>query len=153
MPHVEESIKIHAPVAVVFHLVAHEPERMAEWWPPIELQERVTPPPTTPGSISRYVYNMMNVRIRGEHEVMALEENRHLRVETISGIDSAFDFRFAEIPNGTRLTIRVDYTLPGSVVGQLMNRAIIEERNRKDLQEGLRQLKLLAEAKDNLSYR
>jgi uncharacterized membrane protein len=145
MPHVEESIEIYAPVEVVFNLIADQPERMAEWWPPIELQERVTPPPTAVGSISRYVYNMMNVTIRGEHEVIALEPNKHLRVETISGIDSAFDFQFTPIPSGTRLTIRVDYSLPGSVLGQLMNRVIIEERNLKDLQEGLRNLKAIAE--------
>lgn len=145
MPHVEESIEIGAPVDVVFDLIAHQPERMAEWWPPIELQERITPPPTAVGSISRYVYNMMNVTIRGEHEVRAMDENQYLRVETISGIDSAFDFHFAPTPAGTRLTIRVDYTLPGSIVGQLMNRVIIEERNLKDLQEGLRNLKAIAE--------
>ena len=150
MPHVEESIDIRTPVEVVFDLIAHQPERMADWWPPIDLQERVTPPPTSIGSISRYVYNMMGVTIRGEHEVMAMEENRHLRVETVSGIDSTFDFLFAPSESGTRLTIRVDYTLPGSVLGQLLNRAIIEERNLKDLREGLRNLKMMAEV-DNRS--
>ncbi len=145
MPQVEESIDIHAPVEVVFDLIANQPERMAEWWPPIELQERVTAPPTRIGSVSRYVYNMMNVTIRGEHEVLAMVENQHLRVETTSGIDSAFDFHFAPIPAGTRLTIRVEYALPGSIVGQLMNRVIIEERNLRDLQEGLRNLKAIAE--------
>ena len=147
MPQVEESIDIAAPVAVVFNLIAHQPERMAQWWPPIDLQERVTPPPTQVGSISRYIYNMMNVSIRGEHEVMAYAENQHLRVETISGIASAFDFRFdSRSDSQTRLTIAVDYRLPGSVVGQLMNRLVIEEKNVKDLQEGLRNLKALAEA-------
>jgi hypothetical protein len=146
MPHVEESIDIRAPVAAVFDLIAHQPERTAEWWPPIELQERVTPPPTTIGSVSRYVYHMMNVTIRGEHEVVLPEPNQRLRVATISGIDSIFDFQFAPSTFGTHLTIRVDYTLPGSVVGQLMNRAIIEDRNLKDLQAGLRNLKTIIEA-------
>jgi uncharacterized membrane protein len=78
---------------------------------------------------------------------MAYEENQHLRVETISGIDSAFDFRFEPLDNdSTRLTIMVDYTLPGSVVGQLMNRLVIEERNIRDLQEGLHNLKAIAES-------
>lgn len=145
MPYVEQSIEIASPVAAVFGLIAHQPERMAEWWPPIELQERVTPPPTTIGSISRYVYNMMNVSIRGEHEVITMAENQHLVVKTISGIDSTFDFAFEPAPNGTRLTIRVDYSLPGSVIGQLMNRVMIEDRNIQDLQEGLANLKAIVE--------
>lgn len=145
MPYVEQSILIQAPAEAVFRLIAHEPERMAEWWPPIELQERVTPPPTTVGSIAHYVYNMMNVSIRGEHEVLEMNENRRLVVKTISGIDSRFEFDFLRENNATRLTIRVDYSLPGSVIGQMVNRLIIEERNQKDLQEGLENLKKIIE--------
>lgn len=146
MPHVEQSIVIHAPVEAVFGLIAHQPERMSEWWPPIDLQERVSPPPTTLGSVSRYVYNMMNVSIRGEHEVTEMEENQHLVVETISGIDSRFHFDFAPVTEGTHLTIKVDYSLPGSVIGQLMNRVIIEEKNIKDLRDGLDNLKKILES-------
>jgi uncharacterized membrane protein len=145
MPFVEQSILIHAPTEAVFGLIAHQPERMAEWWPPIELQERITPPPTKVGSISHYVYNMMNVSIRGEHEVLEMIENQRLVVKTISGIDSRFEFDFMPEDGVTRLTIRVDYSLPGSVIGQLMNRMIIEERNLKDLQEGLQNLKRIVE--------
>lgn len=145
MPHVEQSIVIHAPVEAVFDLVAHQPERMAEWWPPIELQERVTPPPTAIGSVSRYVYNMMNVSIRGEHQVTQLAENQYLVVETISGIDSRFHFYFEPVAQGTSVRIKVDYSLPGSVIGQLMNRVMIEDKNIKDLQDGLANLKKIVE--------
>src|ERR1700741_1890174 len=100
MPFVEQSILIQAPAETVFGLIAHQPERMAEWWPPIELQERVTPPPTAVGSVARYVYNMMNVSIRGEHEVQEMTENQRLVVKTISGIDSAFEFTFTPRENG-----------------------------------------------------
>jgi uncharacterized membrane protein len=145
MPHVEQSINIEAPVEAVFGVIAHQPERMAEWWPPIELQERVSPAPTNIGSVSRYVYNMMGVKIKGEHEVLEMAENQHLIVKTTSGIDSQFDFHFAPSNNGTNLTIRVDYTLPGSVLGQLLNRLAIEKKNEQDLEEGLRNLKAIVE--------
>ncbi len=146
MPQVEEAIEIHAPVEFVFSLIADQPERMAEWWPPIELQERVTPAPTVKGSISRYVYNMMGVKIKGEHTVTEMRANQHLRVETISGIDSEFDFSFGTGENGsTMLRVRVRYKLPGSVLGQLLNRVAIEERNVRDLVEGLQNLKRIAE--------
>jgi uncharacterized membrane protein len=119
---------------------------MAEWWPPIELQERVTPPPTDLGSVSRYVYNMMGVKIKGEHEVLEMTPNQHLKVKTTSGIDSQFDWHFAPAPSGTSLTVRVDYTLPGSVLGQLLNRLAIEKKNEQDLEEGLRNLKQIVES-------
>ncbi len=146
MPQVEQSIEIQASPATVFSLVANQPERMPEWWPSFELQQRVTPPPTGIGSISRYVYNMLGIKIKGEHQVLALDENTHLVVKTISGIDSMFDFSFSPSTSGTHLTIRVAYTLPGSVLGQLLNRLTIEQKNERDLREGLLKLKTLVES-------
>jgi uncharacterized membrane protein len=146
MPKVEQSIEIHAPISEVYNFIANQPERMVDWWPPIEVQERVTPAPTVLGSKSRYVYNMMGVKISGQHEVMALNTNQHLLVKTISGIDSSFDFTFQPSASGTKLTIRVDYTMPGSVLGQLLNKIAIEDKNKRDLEEGLQNLKRIIES-------
>jgi uncharacterized membrane protein len=146
MPYVEQSISIDAPPEAVFDLIANQPERMPEWWRAFELQTRVTPPPTAVGSVSRYVYNMLGVKIKGEHQVVELDENARLVVKTMSGIDSAFEFTFAPSDSGTELTVRVEYTLPGSVLGQLLNRLAIEQRNERDLAEGLQNLKQIVEA-------
>ncbi|HLY25216.1 MAG TPA: SRPBCC family protein [Aggregatilineales bacterium] len=146
MPRVEKSIVIAAPVAQVFEAVADEPERMVEWWPPIELQERITPPPTQLGSRSRYVYNMSGFRLKGEHRVEQFEPNQALLVKTTSGIDSAFHFIFASADNdATKLTIAVDYQLPGAIVGQLLNKALIEGENARNLDLGLKNLKKMLE--------
>jgi uncharacterized membrane protein len=146
MPRVEKSITINVPVDVVYSMIADQPERMAEWWPPIESQERVSPPPTQVGSISRYVYNMLGVKIAGEHQVQALQPDRRLLVKTISGIDSTFDFKFEPLGDeSTKLTITVDYQLPGSVIGQLVNKVLIEKENTKNLEIGLENLKGILE--------
>jgi carbon monoxide dehydrogenase subunit G len=146
MPKVEKSITINVPIDTVFSMVADEPERMAEWWPPIELQERVSPPPTNIGSVSRYVYNMLGVKIKGEHRVESIQREDHLTVKTISGLDSTFHFQFEPAgANATRLTITVDYQLPGSIVGQLLNKAVIEGENAKNLEKGLENLKGILE--------
>jgi uncharacterized membrane protein len=146
MPAVEKSITINVPIDTVFSMVADAPERMAEWWPPIELQERVSPPPTNVGSVSRYVYNMLGVKIKGEHRVESIRRNDHLTVKTISGLDSSFHFQFEPAgASATRLTITVDYQLPGSIVGQLLNKAVIEGENAKNLEKGLENLKRIME--------
>lgn len=117
-----------------------------EWWPPIELQERVSPPPTAIGSVSRYVYNMLGVKIKGEHRVESIRRDDHLTVKTTSGLDSSFHFQFEPAgANATRLTITVDYQLPGSIVGQLLNKAVIEGENAKNLEKGLENLKGILE--------
>ncbi len=145
MPQVEQSIVIAVPPAAVFALIAEQPERMPEWWSLFELQERVTPPPTAVGSVARYVFNLMGIRIKGEYQVLQLDDGKHLVLKTLSGIDGMFDFTFAETEGGTRLTILMAYTLPGSVLGQRINRHRIEQQNERDLREGLETLKALLE--------
>ncbi|HVU13809.1 MAG TPA: SRPBCC family protein [Phototrophicaceae bacterium] len=147
MPQVEQSIEIQAPPAAVFALIADQPERVPEWWPSFELQQRVTPAPTAIGSVSRYVYNMMGIRIKGETQVLQMDGQSRLVVKTISGIDSMYDYRFAPLDGGgTLLTVRVAYALPGSVLGQLLNRHTMEQKYEHDLERGLQTLKALIEA-------
>ena len=148
MPYAEQSIVIHAPPAAVFDFIVHQPERMPDWWRAFHLHERVTPPPTVVGSISRYAYNMMGVRIKGEHKVIDMEANAHLLIRTLSGIDSMLEFTFAPVDGGTELTIRFDYALPGSVLGGLVNRPAIEQHNERDLIESLNRLKQMLETGD-----
>lgn len=145
MPYVEQSIVIQMPPSAVFAFIAHQPERLPDWWRAFHSQERVTPPPTVVGSISRYAYNMMGVRIKGEHQIVEMEADARLLVRTLSGIDGIFEFTFAPADGGTELTIRVDYALPGSVLGQMINRPAIEQSNERDLIEGLQNLKRLLE--------
>jgi len=147
MPAVSETIDINAPVEKVFHLVAHSPERMPQWWRPMELHQRVTPAPTALGSISRYVYNMVGIRIKGEHHVVSYEENRRLIVQTVSGIESRFSFEFQAVTGfRTRVNLRVEYQLPGAIIGKLISRAALEQRNMEDVRGALKTLKSMVES-------
>ncbi len=105
MPQAEQTIDIQAPPAAVFRLIADQPERMPEWWTTFELQQRVTPPPTAIGTVLRYVYNLMGIRVKGEQQVLQIDPPAHLVIKTTSGIDGMFDFHCAEQDGGTRLTV------------------------------------------------
>ncbi|MBI5930767.1 MAG: SRPBCC family protein [Chloroflexi bacterium] len=146
MPQVQQSVKISVPVEKVFSFIADQPERMVEWWPPIELQERLTPPPTQVGSRSRYQYNMIGIKVRGEHEVMQFVSNQRLYIKTLTGLDSAFDFQFEMVEsNQTQLTVRVEYMLPGSVLGRILDKTLVERENVQNLEVGLANLKRILE--------
>jgi uncharacterized protein YndB with AHSA1/START domain len=146
MPRVEKSIVINMPPEEVFEFISGKPERMPDWWPPLVEQERVTPPPTQIGSVSRYVYKMVTT-FKGEHVVEAMTPNEHLRIKTTSGIDSMFDFSFApEGESATHLTVVVEYTTPGGVFGKIAEKAGIERKNEQDWETGLQNLKALLES-------
>ena len=65
-----------------------------------------------------------------------------MRLEYFQLIDRIIDL------NLTDLTIRVDYRLPGSVLGQLLNKLVIEQKNEADLRDGLENLKVIAESEN-----
>jgi uncharacterized membrane protein len=130
VPEVQQSIEIGVPVENVFMMIANCPERMSEWWTQFELQERITPAPTVIGSRSQYIYNMVGIKIKGEHEVLKLIPNGYLYVKTLTGIDSAFEFVFEQLAQSqSRLTVRVEYRLPGSVLGRILDKVLVEDTN------------------------
>ncbi len=138
MPKVEQHIKIDRPVEEVFSLIADQPEQIAAWWPTFDLQQRITPAPTKTGSVLRYVYDMMGIRIKGQQQVQEFVRNERLITRTISGFDSIFDFQFQALGRDTTvLTIIFDYRLPGALLSQLFSRAAIEFENAKSLNTAL----------------
>ena len=147
MSHLRQSIAIAAPPARVFAFIAGEPEQMPHWWGLFEAQTPITPPPVQVGSTAYYVYNMMGVRIKGEHQVVALEDDAYLMIQTLTGIDCAFEFSFDPMDDGgTYLTVSVEYALPGAVLGQVISRPAIEQANERELSAALARLKALVES-------
>ena len=47
---------------------------------------------------------------------------------------------------GTATTTELEYTMPGSVLGKVADRLLVEKRFRRDFENGLENLKLLAES-------
>ncbi len=147
MPVVDKTIVINVPPETVFEFIANQPERMPEWWPPMQEQERTTPAPTELGSRSRYVYQMMKIRIAGEHEVKAFVPNEHLNIEVLTGITCTFDFKFVPTGTGaTELVVHVEYETPGGIFGKLANKIVIERKNEEDWDVGLANLKRILES-------
>jgi uncharacterized membrane protein len=154
MPRVEQSILIQVPVKDAFDWIAHQLERMAVWWPPMELHEPLSAEPVAVGSVWRYVFNMLGVRISGEQVVQRLQPDETLEMRATSGLDSIFCCHFdAAAPDATRLTVTLDYRLPGSMLGELLSRTSVEIENMRNLEIGLRNLKQLLECSPAVGQR
>ncbi len=48
---------------------------------------------------------------------------------------------------GCKVTIHADYDLPGGVVGELVNRVYVEQRNEREAEASLQNLKAFVEAR------
>jgi uncharacterized membrane protein len=150
MPRIQHAIAIDAPPDQVFRMVTEYPERMPDWWSAFELQQRITPPPTTVGSLLRYVYNMMGVKIKGEMSVVELTAPAHLHLRTTSGLEASFQFIIDPFTDDegvlhTTFAVQLDYVLPGAILGTFLNRQTLEQHNLHDVQQALINLKALIE--------
>jgi len=144
MAHVEESIVINAPMEKVFARI-EDNESYPDWWPNMIEQKRQTPGPLAVGSRSTYKYNMMGAKIEGEVILEIYEPPRRLVARTTGGAAGTFNWRCAPEGAGTHLSVVVDYTLPGSFLGQIADKLVVEKRNKADFEEGLKKLKELIE--------
>lgn len=141
MPTVVKSVRIDIPTNKLYTYIAAQPANIASWWPSFELVQRNSPGTDLKGSCWRYVFNMMNLRIKGEMLVVDHDPGAYLLMETRSGLVGQFEFIFTPKGHGTDLTICMDYVLPGNLIGQLFDRLLIETRIEADLDRGLQELR------------
>lgn len=117
MPKIQKSIFINAPVEKVFEFMA-QPENMPEIWP--SFQEVKDPKEMPDGGYSyNWVYKMAGMRFTGATETTEFKQNQRVVEKNTGGIPSNFVWTYAAENGGTRLTVEVDYSIPGALLGKL----------------------------------
>lgn len=69
----------------------------------------------------------------------------HFRLEAKSFAPMDFRYRFDENDGKTAVTYKIDYTIPGSFLGQVLDKLFVERQNTRDTEQMLANLKALAE--------
>ena len=71
---------------------------------------------------------------------------RHHFIHEPKNLDPTdFLYTFDERDSKTAVTVVIDYTIPGSYLGHILDKLFVERQNAKDLEEGLARLKEMAE--------
>lgn len=70
------------------------------------------------------------------------------RVDSDNGEPSYWEWTFDESDGKTTVTAKIEYTIPGSIIGAALDKLMIERQNAKLVQQSLDNLKALSEAKD-----
>jgi uncharacterized membrane protein len=134
------SILIHAPVDRVFDYVS-DPRNLPEIWPSMTLVHNVTSSPN--GNSFDWDYRMIGVRILGHSEAVELVKNERHVTRSEEGIPNTFSWIYAIKPEGTEVTLEVDYEVP--VLGRLAE-GIAGRVNDREGETMLKNLKLKMEA-------
>jgi uncharacterized membrane protein len=83
---------------------------------------------------------MSGVSFEGSAELSEATPEQ-LTLNTSGGIPSTWVYDFSPAADGTDLKLSVEYTVPGSVLGALADKLVVERQNKKEVDEALVNLK------------
>jgi len=127
---VENSIEINAPVEKVFGYLENS-ESNVEWLPGMMEVKEVESTENHVGTHFRWTYKMAGLRFQGETTVVEHLANRKIVTQTKGGIHSTWTFTFEKENGGTKLSIKVDYTVPVPVLGKLAEAIVLKQNERE----------------------
>lgn len=119
-----KSAVVHAPIAEVYSYL-DDPNHWPEFWPSLVEIKDVRELPNG-GHSNRWTYKMAGVRFEGTREDVEHITDQRIVAKTHGGIDSTQTWALEPQGDDTKVTFRVDYTVPTPVLGKLAEAAIVK---------------------------
>jgi len=146
MAHITRDILIQAAPEAVY-AVARDPNRWATWFANLSGPEKLEGDGGA-GTVGHYTYKMagmaMPVKVTVLEDAASPSGCRWVgRVE--GAITAEQTFVYAPEGGGTRLTVEIDYTVPGAGLGKLADKLVVERFNERVADQTLKALKQLCE--------
>jgi len=146
MTTITKSIEINAPREVIGQYYAH-PVHTPQWAQSVYLWE---PDEAWPAAETTAKMGIKSggLKIEGVATTLAYDSatmQHKFRLESKNFDPMDFEYTFEENDGQTVVTAAVDYTIPGSYLGQILDKLFVERQNAKDIEEGLVRLKGMAE--------
>ena len=124
MAKLEKSITINAPVEKVFEFIGAA-TNLPEIWPSLVELTDITQLPNG-GHSDRFVYKMAGIRLEGTGEDIEYVPNERIVTKTTGGAESIQTWLFQPEAKGTKVTFKVEYTIPVPVLGKLAEAIIVK---------------------------
>ncbi len=125
----EKTITINAPVEKVFSYIDGG-TNLPEIWPSLVEVTDVQRLPNG-GHSDRFVYKMAGIRLEGTSEDVEYVPNQRIVTKTTGGAESTQTWLFQPEASGTKVTFKVEYTVPIPVLGKLAEAIIVKMNERE----------------------
>jgi uncharacterized membrane protein len=142
MAKIEKTVLIQAPIEKVFAFMA-DPNNMPEIWPSVLEIKDIQHFPNGKDCY-KWVYKMAGMRFDGQTETLEFIQNQRIVTKNEGGIPSTFVWEYLQEDGGTRITMNVDYSLPGLVLARLVE-PVIHKMNEQEGETLLANLKIRME--------
>lgn len=140
MPSADTVVIIQARTDRVRRWLLAAPRRVPQWWPQVV---RVEPVPGKRPPRFEYAYDLLGVRLRGVFT--ASTAPNALLIRAIQGPEIRVRIALEDRGDVTSVAIRVDYVLPGALLGQHVNLRHAERLNNEVLSSAMGRLKQILE--------
>ena len=137
----EGSIVINAPVSEVYAYVG-ELGTMPDWLIGLVKVDHVVG--AGEGQQCDWTFKLVGIQLRGQAVVVECVPDQRSTHQTIGMIDATWTSIVEPHGDGSKLTIEVDYTLPGAVFGKLAEHLTVR-RMERDLSSSLLNIKEILE--------
>lgn len=144
MPNVTKSVTINRPAAEVVEYIADVSNHPA-FIGPLKSVTDLKGDPRKPGTGWTWVFVMAGVEISGFAETIKYEPGRLFSYRTTSGALSTFEYSAQPEGNATRVSIKVDYEIPDTLMGKVQA-PVVERLNDMDGQRAVDNLKVILDA-------
>jgi uncharacterized membrane protein len=142
---IEKSIVIRAPPEKVFALL-DDVERMVEWMDTIKEVKVTSKQRAGVGTTYHFIADAGGTRAEFDSETTEWVENERMAWRTTSGDITMFGSgTLKTVEGGTQYTWVMDYQLPYSILGKIIDKLKVSKDFEKDMERALQNLKTLLE--------
>jgi uncharacterized membrane protein len=142
MPKGESSVVISASVEKVW-AIFNDAQKLPDW---MSLMTEVSDiQGEGVGKTYKFVYKFMGIPFKGTTEVLEQVPNKKSVVKSEGGASSTWTWEFAPVEDGTKVSVVVEYAIPGQVLGKFVEPFVVKQGNR-DVAHALGNLKHLLES-------
>lgn len=117
MTTITKTIEISVPVERVFNFLT-DPNNLLEIWPSMVEVSNVQRKADGAHSFD-WVYKMAGFRFHGHSDSTETVKNKRVFSKNTGGIPGTFEYLYESVGGKTRLTMKVEYAIPGQVLGKL----------------------------------
>jgi uncharacterized protein YndB with AHSA1/START domain len=143
MSRIEKSIVINAPPEQIWE-TATDPNHWADWYVGLKEVKSIVGDGSA-GTTSEMTFDMSGMKLQFKHTVLEWDRPQKWVGHTEGAIDSITTWSYKPQGEGTLLSVVMEYTMPGSVLGKIADKLVIERRNAEDMEKTLENLKKLCE--------
>jgi ribosome-associated toxin RatA of RatAB toxin-antitoxin module len=129
MPIVKTSILINAPADKIFDTMA-DPEGIPKW-APIESVSNITGSPGEMGSSADYTLRVFGIKLKQTMTVLQVDKPYNIVYKMAGGFPGKWTYTLKTEDNGARVSAEVHYKVRGGVIGNMINKILLQRMHQR----------------------